>query len=290
MTMVGDESTVTEPSIVDGVKPVLRWAGGKRWLVPRLEPLLAQADFARYFEPFVGGGAVFFGAIAGVPSLLSDANEDLIRTYQSIKDDPDEVFAHYSVLENEATRYYEVRSREPFDAAESAARFLYLNHHSYNGIYRVNLSGKYNVPFGSRAAPNMPTLAHLREASARLASAQLTAGGYQSQVAAAGAGDLLFVDPPYVTAESSQGFTKYTKDKFDFENQRELAELTLGAARRGAQIILTNAAHPSISALFRPLGYMYRLSRRNSIGGRKATRGSADEYLFTNIRVKGGIS
>jgi DNA adenine methylase len=136
------------------VRPLLRWAGGKRWLVPMVSELIANTEIQNYHEPFAGGAAVFFGLKINSKSYLSDLNVDLIDTYKAVRDEPDEVWRFLRKFRNTEDHYYGARSSEPRLSASHAARFIFLNHASFNGIYRVNLAGQYNVPFGYRGSYN----------------------------------------------------------------------------------------------------------------------------------------
>ena len=133
------------------IKPFLRWAGGKSWFIDHLADLLDGHEFTNYYEPFLGGGSIFFSInVTGAVATLSDANKELIDTYIAVRDDVESVIKHFATYENTSDFYYKLRAKEPTDPAEKAARFIYLNHTSYNGLYRVNRQGKYNVPFGNR--------------------------------------------------------------------------------------------------------------------------------------------
>jgi DNA adenine methylase len=270
---------------------VLRWAGGKRWLVPKLTELLVSTTVARYHEPFLGGAAVFLGLPFPSAAFLSDYNAELISVYRTVGSAAQDVQALYASWGNDSETYYELRGLTEGDELHRAARFIYLNHHSFNGIYRVNLRGEYNVPFGARAAPNMPSLAHLEAASRKFAAANLRAGDFADSLDEVQANDLVFLDPPYVTNSDADEFAKYTQHVYSYRDQERLAQMLDGILVKKANFILTNAAHSSISKLFRKYGRMIRITRKNSIGGKEAARGRADEYLFTNIKLpKGGLS
>lgn len=260
----------------------LRWAGGKRWLVPQVLQLTRDRAYARYHEPFLGGGSVFF-ALPEVEAHLWDLNADLIEVYEEVASNPSGVAAKLAQYENTADAYYEVRGLRPRTAGERAARFIYLNHTSYNGIFRVNLKGEYNVPFGFRPSPNFPDEAELSRASEKLKRATLTAGDFADALSNVHKGDLVFLDPPYTVAHNNNGFVKYNQHLFSFEDQVRLAHALEKVVAVGASFILTNAAHKSIHDLFSPLGRVTTIVRRNSVGGKNAARGKAEELMFTNI-------
>jgi DNA adenine methylase len=268
------------------IPPFLRWAGGKRWLVPQILELIGSETITRYHEPFLGGGSVFFSLETAGRVFLSDLNTDLIEVYRQVRDRPAEVAALLAKYENTSEAYYAARSQTPGEAAQRAARFIYLNHTSFNGIFRVNLKGEYNVPFGYRASTNAPDLDWLLRASKRLQGVELVGGDFERALGEVAGGDVVFLDPPYTVAHNNNGFVKYNQHLFSFADQERLAECIATISDRGARFILTNAAHSSIDRLFSPLGRKITVSRKNSIGGKKAARGSADEYVFTNIEAK----
>ncbi|NDK32790.1 DNA adenine methylase [Nesterenkonia haasae] len=262
--------------------PFLRWAGGKRWLLPTIHELAKGTPISRYHEPFVGGGSVFLGLNPG-PSSLSDLNSELIEVYSEVKRRPDQIAQLLEGKENTEAYYYQERETEPDTATERAARFIYLNHTSYNGIFRVNLNGKYNVPYGRRKSINIPNQKSLRLVSKRLNNCSLLARDFEEAINEAKVGDLVFLDPPYTVAHNHNGFVKYNQHLFGWADQKRLASCIDRLLLRGANFILTNAAHESIEALFSPLGNRFTINRKNAIGGRSASRGRADEYLFTNL-------
>lgn len=263
--------------------PFLRWAGGKRWLVPQIQALLAGREVNDYYEPFLGGASVFLALSVSGNAHLSDLNDDLIEVYTEVRDHPKEVATALSKYRNTADDYYEARSAAPLDAIERAARFIYLNHTSFNGIYRVNLRGEYNVPYGNRPSPNFPSEASLEAVSARLKGVSLASQDFEKSLSSVTEGDLVFLDPPYTVAHNNNGFVKYNQHLFSFEDQKRLAAVIKSVSARGADFILTNAAHSSIAELFAPLGRCMTVTRRNVIGGTSAGRGRAEEYLFTSI-------
>lgn len=266
--------------------PFLRWAGGKRWLVPDVLTLLHETPIVRYHEPFLGGGSIFFALAPTGKAYLSDLNTDLITVYRRVRDNPVEVAELLGKYENTAEAYYETRSARPTSDDELAARFIFLNHTSYNGIFRVNLKGEYNVPYGHRKHLNIPDIEWLQQASVRLQGVELHGRSFELSLGDVGEGDLVFLDPPYTVAHNNNGFVKYNQHLFSFDDQRLLARSIKEITERGALFILTNAAHSSIDDLFSPLGRRIEVSRRNSIGGLNASRGKVEEYVFTNIGIE----
>lgn len=276
-------ATLDVPTGNVSTPPFLRWAGGKRWLVPQLKALLDGRSVNDYYEPFLGGASVFLALTVGGIAHLSDLNDGLIEVYTEVRDHPREVATALSEYKNTADDYYAARAAAPADAIGRAARFIYLNHTSFNGIFRVNLRGEYNVPFGNRSSPNFPSEATLVTVSARLKGATLASQDFEESLSTVTEGDLVFLDPPYTVAHNNNGFVKYNQHLFSFEDQRRLARVIKSVSDRGADFILTNAAHSSIAELFAPLGRRLTVTRRNVIGGTSAGRGRAEEYLFTSI-------
>lgn len=240
-------------------------------------------EIQNYHEPFAGGAAVFFGIDLKGKAYLSDLNAELVETYAAIREEPDEVWRFLKPYRNTKEQYYAARASSPRKPASRAARFIYLNHTSFNGIYRVNLAGEYNVPYGFRDAYNIPRLDALRAASARLQSAVLATSDFDAAMANVGPGDLVFLDPPYTVAHNNNGFIKYNDRLFSFADQRRLSAAVDVIRAAGAYYVLTNAAHRSIAELFDKGDTRLGTNRKNAIGGVNAARGLATEYLFTNL-------
>jgi DNA adenine methylase len=283
-----DETTLfqTDFATQGAAKPTqsfLRWAGGKRWLLHHLRTILGGFEINGYHEPFLGGGAVFFGSMIKGPIHLSDLNADLIETYVQVRDNHQRVADYLGTHVNTSEHYYAVRASSLNDPARRAAKFIYLNHTSYNGIYRVNLKGQYNVPFGNRANAHIPSRELLTAVSWKLQDAVILVRDFQEAVEQVHAEDLVILDPPYTVAHNNNGFIKYNQRLFSFEDQTRLSKLVDAVRDRGAYYLLTNAAHESIATLFGKGDRKIELTRGNSIGGKQAKRGSAAEYLFTNV-------
>lgn len=264
------------------VKPFLRWAGGKNWLVKHLNKIIGNIQFENYHEPFLGGGAIFFALEPSKQSYLSDLNEELIDTYLALKTDPKRVIEALKVYENTEDFYYRIRDRESTEPAEKAARFIYLNQTSFNGIYRVNQQGKYNVPYGYRSKPFLEECKIL-EASESLRKATITCGDFTSNKQTIQERDLVFLDPPYTVSHNNNGFIKYNQKLFSIDDQKRLSKFIDEIKAQGAYYILTNAAHPEIGKIFDKGDLQLELSRASLIGGEKAKRGQTTEYIFTNL-------
>lgn len=272
--------------ITDGstsLPPVLRWAGGKRWIVPLVADLIGDTEVQNYHEPFLGGAAVFFGLGLNGKAYLSDLNAELIETYTTIRDHPDQVWRFLKKYRNTKEDYYSARSSAPRKAGSRAARFIYLNHTSFNGIYRVNLAGAYNVPYGYRKWYNVPCYDDLLASSSRLRTAVLTSCDFAEAVEKVGPGDLVFLDPPYTVSHNNNGFVKYNNRLFSFSDQQRLSKAIDRIKELYGYYVLTNAAHESIAKLFGKGDRLIETQRKNAVGGRTAARGMATEFLFTNL-------
>lgn len=264
------------------VKPCLRWAGGKSWLIKYLDTLLPQGGFNNYHEPFIGGASIFLYIKPQNQSYLSDLNQELIDTYITLRDEPHDIIKTLSIYKNDKESYYQVRSSKPETAAERAARFIYLNQTSYNGIYRVNLKGEYNVPYGYRDKPFLDKQALLQVSSA-LQGAIIQHGDFEIIRENLRQGDLVFLDPPYTVSHNDNGFIKYNQKIFSLEDQIRLSQIIQYIKRIGAYYILTNAAHRTIEEIFDNGDERLELGRASLIGGINARRGQTTEYVFTNI-------
>lgn len=261
------------------MKPFIKWAGGKRWLLAN--PNFSLPSFSgRYIEPFLGGGAVFFH-LAPSHAILSDANERLIATYRSIRDEWQLVQSSLSVFQTRHSKefYYEERGRHHSASHLRAAQFLYLNRTCFNGLYRENLKGEFNVPIGTKTQVVLPD-DDFEKASELLAMADLRSGDFEPVIAEAQEGDLVFVDPPYTTAHNVNGFIKYNQKIFTWDDQKRLMSSIGNAKRRGAKVVLTNADHESIHTLYADLGEATVVSRPSVIAGTVGSRRGTTETLF----------
>lgn len=270
-----------------GLLPFLKWAGGKRWLSERLRPIF-DMPYGTYREPFLGSGAVFF-RYGPSPAILSDANVELIECYTAIANEPELVQSELARLQNIHSDefYYEIRSSKAEAGAASAARFLYLNRTCWNGLYRVNLKGEFNVPRGTKNAIVLPT-DDFNAASKLLSAATLVATDFQDNIDAAGEGDLIFADPPYTVAHNRNGFVKYNQKIFSWDDQRRLASALTAASRRGVRVVVTNADHQDVAALYADFHTRLSLKRHSVIAGGAAHRKATSELFVANFNV--GIS
>jgi DNA adenine methylase len=202
----------------------------------------------------------------------------------TVRDDPAGVSRELKRHSYTEDYYYGLRAARPKADTTKAARFIFLNHTSYNGIYRVNQQGCYNVPFGRRdGTPQLPNREDLEAVSLRLQGATLTSNDFAQCIDSIAEGDLVFLDPPYTVAHNNNNFVKYNQRLFSWEDQIRLSRVVSDIRDKGAFYILTNAAHSSVADLFEKGDRRIETSRRNTIGGLKASRGTAIEYIFTNV-------
>jgi len=259
--------------------PFMKWAGGKRWFVYAHSDLL-PGDFNTYVEPFLGGGSVFFH-LRPKRAILGDANPDLICAYQGVQAYPHEVEEQLRCHHDRHSEeyYYQIRESEPDSLPGRAARVIYLNRTCFNGIYRVNRKGKFNVPIGSRnqvvfETDNFPAVSKL------LKSARIYLSDFERTIDRARAGDLIFADPPYTVRHNNNGFVKYNETLFSWADQIRLAEALRRARDRGAKVVVTNAAHDTVKELYEPHGFRTKIvSRFSAIAADSRKRKTFDELV-----------
>lgn len=266
------------------VEPFVRWAGGKTWLLSHISTILNNLHIEHYHEPFLGGGAVFFSLDHTKKAYLSDANSQLINTYIQVRDNPEQLISLFQSMPNTKEDYYRIRDEITADhTVENAARFLYLNQTSYNGLYRVNRQGKYNVPYGFRKIRPYD-VNRIREASIKLQNTRISSGDFEINKYRIRENDLVFLDPPYTVSHNNNGFIAYNQNLFSLEDQHRLKKFIEYIKGKGAFYILTNAAHETIYEIFHIQDdRVIELQRNSLIGGKNATRTAISEYIFTNI-------
>lgn len=262
-------------------RPFLKWAGGKGQLLDSFSPYF-PADFGTYFEPFLGSGAVFFH-LRPPRAVLSDAVEGLIETYAVVRDNPDELIASLKSHRNEKTYYYQVRALDPEKLApiERASRFIYLNRTCYNGLYRVNREGKFNVPFGKYKNPRICDEEGLRAVSEALRGAELKVGDFEEVLEQARSGDFIYLDPPYHPVSRTASFTSYFKDGFGLEEQKRLASVFRRLDKRGCLLMLSNSHTDMVQGLYAEFRLVVVEARR-AINSKGDGRGPIPEYVILN--------
>lgn len=234
-------------------KPFVKWAGGKRQLVKVLATHVPK-NYNTYIEPFLGGGALLFELLPE-KAIVSDINEELINAYRVIKENVEELIEELKRHKNSPEYYYKIRSIDPkrLDPVKRASRFIYLNKTCYNGLYRENSKGEFNVPFGYYKNPKIVEEDNLRAISEYLNSSQITilASDFRQVCDMARCGDFVYLDPPYYPYNGISSFTKYTKYDFTEKDHIELAEVFKELDRKGVYVMLTNSNTDFIKSLYR---------------------------------------
>ena len=242
------QGTVKRRERTDECQPLLKWPGGKRGILKSLLPLV-PGNFRTYYEPFVGGGALFF-AISPPEAILSDSNPELVNCYVQVRDHVEQVIEHLKTLKNTEEAYYEVRDHVPHSLTARAARLIYLVTLSFNGIHRLNLNGQFNVPYGHKTQLDPCDQVRLRAVSAALSHAEIVCADFEGATATAKEGDLVYLDPPYTVSHGNNGFLKYNAKIFSWADQIRLSEVAERLASRGCRVVVSNANHSSITALY----------------------------------------
>jgi DNA adenine methylase len=261
-------------------RPFLKWAGGKRQLLPSLLRY-APRDAATYFEPFIGGGALFF-ALQPKRAVLADVNERLIRTYRGVKNNVDEVIRQLKDFKYTPEFFYRFREKD-IDAgtdADVAAWFIYLNKTGFNGLYRVNRENRFNVPFGRYVNPTICDEGTLRACSAALANAELLIEDFASVIKEAKRGDFVYFDPPYVPLSATSSFTSYTSQGFDHEQQKRLRDTARKLKKRGVRVLLSNSSAPSVRELYADGFDITEVSATRLVNSKASARGAIVELLI----------
>jgi len=261
------------------ITPFLKWAGGKRWLAPIIQDNVG-AIVGRYIEPFLGSGAVYFRLLPG-RAILNDANLDLIETYRAIKDDYFAVERHLAKHQkmHSPQYYYEIREYSPRCRFRKAARFIYLNRTCWNGLYRVNLKGIFNVPVGTKSTVILPS-DDWGKVAAQLSSADIRYGDFEDCINEARKGDFIFADPPYTVKHNYNGFIKYNESLFSWADQERLSYALKRACLRGVSVVSTNANHESVRALYQDVFELKVMDRRSVLSGDPKFRGRFQELLI----------
>lgn len=262
------------------VQPFLRWPGGKRWAVSQLLPWVRRllAEDGRYFEPFLGGGAVFF-ALGPKRATLGDINGDLIDTYRSVRRFPHrlrQAIRELSVCRRVFDRQRQAKPRTGFG---KAVRLLYLNRVAFSGLYRVNRKGEFNVPFdGSRGTDLLWRSDVLTAASQVLEKTSLCSQDFEATMSDSGRGDLVYCDPAYTVSHNNNCFVRYNESNFSWDDQVRLAKAASQAVSRGASVLVTNADHRSIRELYADWPVV-SLRRQTRLAPDPEKRGATTEAL-----------
>lgn len=267
------------------MKPFLKWAGGKQWLTVKLRDRIPT--FGRYFEPFLGGGSLYFSLEPKI-AVLGDANGELINCYRQIRNRPRVVIAALHRLRFSAKNYYRARDRFQSErhAGKRAALFIFLNHTCWNGLYRENREGVFNVPMREASySGRIFDAMQLVEAGKLLRRAKLLCADFEETTDGARAGDLVYLDPPYITTHLENGFIKYNAKLFTAADELRLARVAARLAQRGVHVIASNASHPAIRELYDGPFYKYEFSRTSRIAANVERRSGFKELLISTFAL-----
>jgi DNA adenine methylase len=267
-------------------KPVIKWVGGKRLLIEEIKNRMPK-QYNRYFEPFIGGGALFFH-LQPKNALINDYNQELSNLYTIVRDIPEELIDSVCEHKNESEYYYEVRAWDRDDSIfnklsnlDKASRFIYLNKTGFNGLYRVNLKGQYNVPFGKYKSPTYCDPDNIRSCSKLLKDTEITNGDFENIKYKIQAGDFVYFDPPYVPISATSNFTGYTEKGFDEDMQFRLKELCDYIHDIGAYFMLSNSKTDYVDELYKNYTIDSVYANR-SINSKGNGRGKVEEVIVTN--------
>ncbi len=268
-------------SIEDRAKPVLKWAGGKSALLAQIIPL-CPTSFRRYVEPFLGGGALFLALDKRVPAILNDANPELIALYEVIQKNPralEKVLSGYRRRYSEKF-FYSLRESQPKSLISQVARTVFLNKTGYNGLYRQNSRGIFNVPFGKRPrCPGLIDKENLLAVSDRLQKAKLVRSDFEKILSKTGKGDFVYCDPPYDPLSTTSSFHSYVANGFGRDEQVRLRDACRKAVARGAIVAVSNSATNFIREIYKD-SEIHILKARRAINSKGSHRGFIDELFI----------
>lgn len=266
--------------------PFLKWPGGKRWLLEKYINCFPD-NYCRLYEPFLGSAAAFF-YLSPDSAKLSDTNRDLINVYQVMRDNYTELAQYmkrHQVLHSK-DYYYHIRASKFNDPIQAASQFLYLNRTCYNGLYRVNKSGQFNVPIGTKSNC-IYDIDLFKKYSALLKKASIATSDFETAISTAQSHDLIFADPPYAISRKQKSFIKYNESLFTWKDQERLCNALVNARTRGAYIIATNASYELLKEMYKDYGFFVKVVERNSvISGNAKLRCKQEELLISSIPFK----
>lgn len=277
--------TVKQGLFNKGLKPLVKWAGGKTALIPTLKSLLPQ-NFNRYCEPFIGGGALFWD-IACDGSIISDSNEELIHFYNTVRDFPEELYEVIQSMVISEDEYYRIRSLSPtsLDDTYRAARFIYLNKTCYNGLYRVNRKNQFNTPFGKKTDVNITDKERLLDASELLKQTNIICGDYDEALDLLDENDFAYLDPPYLAVSKYSDFNRYTKNFFVYEDQVALSNKFREITERGVLALMSNSYNELLLPLYKDFHIKEVLASRQ-INCKSSGRGKIKELIISNYPIE----
>lgn len=267
-------------------KPFVKWAGGKRQLIKQLIIHSPAVDFNDYYEPFLGGGALFFklsmlGKIK--KAHLNDSSKVLIDAYRTIKDKPKELIAELKKgkYKNDKETFLKIRAEKPTDLVKATARLVYLNKTAFNGLYRVNSKGMFNVPYGKYKKPKILDEQNILAVSTALQKDELTNTDFEQAVSLAKKGDFVYFDPPYLPLSRTSSFTGYTKENFTEKDQERLAKKFKALSDKGCFVMQSNSYTPLILGLYKDF-HIYIVEATRMINCKAEGRGKIKEVIITN--------
>ena len=271
-------------------RPFLKWAGGKTQIVDELLNRI-PGHFDSYHEPFVGGGALFFRLYRDSKirhALISDLNAELIDTYIAIRDQVEDVIKLLAEYPHAEDFFYKLRSEDPWkmDFSARTARMIYLNKTGYNGLYRVNRQGKFNVPFGCYKNPEYCDVSNLRAASSALQDVEIAYAPFEKVLEKAKGGDFVYFDPPYVPLSKTANFTAYHANGFTPEDQIRLRDVCVELTKMNVNVMLSNSATDTVRALYAQPGFILdEIQANRAINSNGSGRGKLAELIVTNYSV-----
>ncbi len=261
-------------------RPFLRWAGSKQRLLRQIVPRL-PLRFRTYFEPFLGAGSLFF-LLEPPNAVLSDTNLELVNTYRAVRDNPKAILRYLEGFDPmDRDEYYRIRDSKAHGRFRKAARFIYLNRACWNGLYRVNSQGTFNVPYGAPRSPSLVNSGVLLACSTALnhPGVELLHEDFETAIGNGSAEDLIFLDPPYVTRHNNNGFIDYNEKLFSWSDQERLAGVASELHRSGTHVLVTNANHPDLLDLYPSFNFDI-LSRYSTLAGKVSRRKVTEEVLI----------
>ena len=273
-------------------KPFVKWAGGKRQLIPILNQNLPES-FGTYYEPFLGGGALLFHILTdknGQKCSISDLNSDLVLAYTTIRDRTDSLITSLKNHEKNYQKdsesyYYSIRENNPRSEIEKTSRLIFLNRTCFNGLYRVNSKGKFNVPLGKYSNPNIVNEENLHAVSHILQSSRVSikCRDFEAVLSDAKKGDLVYFDPPYQPVSATANFTSYTNKDFTYDDLTRLAELCLKLDSRGCKVLLSNSDSKEVADIFSKNPWkITKIEANRSINSNSKKRTGHFELLIKN--------
>lgn len=275
-----DRIMVTSAVQPSDSKPFLKWPGGKRWLAGYILNLLDGYPFVTYFEPFLGGGALFF-ALQPKLAMLSDINPDLINTYIQVRYRPHLLIQRLQQLPVDKATYDRLRRDNPKRRLDRAIRFLYLNRTGFGGMYRLNRNGDFNVPYGGGGRTPAPLWEEklLVSASRKLKSATLRCDDFETVLTEVRSGDLVYCDPTYTVAHNNNGFVRYNERNFSWDDQKRLANTCQKVIKQGATVLISSAVYDEALELYR-FCEVHQLNRMSLVCPHPQNRRPTKELLF----------